>query len=360
MTAPQQDPGEQPGIEQTATAAPVSEQPPAAAQAPPSLDDMSADEILDLLTSETPPQSEPTPSEESTPTAEEPAPQSTANPADEEPDDTDDTDPPAAQTGTKAPGRLSVRALPAEQQLETADALAMVRAGEAVDLLDALQKMRGTRQAPAPADPFDGQPQAKQEDTAPTPQDVAAIDKEIADLRAQRDDAKARYEDDEKDALTLKIEDAIIRRNDAKMEAAFRAQQEAASKQSFEAQYDSAVSELEAKFPDVLNEDAPFTKILGDRMDAARSRKAPELKDPRYILKLAEETADLLGIAKAAPATPTTPAKPSVSAPPPAPRRANGAAVAPAHPAANRPTQDEVLARIDQSSMAELLEALST
>jgi hypothetical protein len=306
---------------------------------------MSADEILDLLTGQTqPPQSEPTPSEEPPPASEE---------------DTDETDPPANQTGTKAPGRLSVRALPAEQQLETADALAMVREGKAVDLLDALQQMRGTRQAPPVADPFDGQPPAKQDDPAPTSQDVAAIEQEIADLRAQRDDAKARYEDDEKDALTLKIEDAIIRRNDAKMEAAFRAQQEAVTKQSFDVQYDSAVSELEAKFPDVLNEDAAFTKILGDRMDAARARKAPELNDPRYILKLAEETADLLGIAKATPA-PTTTARPSVSAPPPAPRRANGAAVAPAHPAANRPSQDEVQARIANASPEELLAALTS
>lgn len=350
MTAPAQGPGEQPGIEQaTAPAAPVSEQPPAAAT-PQTLDEMSADEILDLITGQTPPQNEPTTSEQAPPAEE-------TNPANEE--DTDDIDPPAAP-GTKAPGRLSVRALPAEQQLETADALAMVRAGDAVDLLDALQQMRGTRQTQPAAETPAGQPQAKQDDPAPPPQDVAAIDQEIADLRAQRDDAIARYEDDERNALTLKIEDAIIRRNDAKMEAAFRAQQEAVTKQSFDALYDSAVSELEAAFPDVLNEDAAFTKILGDRMDAARARKAPELSDPRYILKLAEDTADLLGITKATATTPTPPAKTSVPPPPPPPRRATGAAVTPAHPAANRPSQDEVQARIANATPEELLAALTT
>jgi hypothetical protein len=254
-----------------------------------------------------------------------------------------------------------VRALPAEQQLETAQAIDMVRKGEASDILEALQAIRGTGQAP-PADPFeDGTPPADQQTAPPaqppappTSQDVTAIEAEIKELRAKRVAAKSEYDVDQEAALTEQIEDTIIRLNDAKMAASLQNQQQAAANASYEQVYQSTVVELESRFPDVLNDDSAFTRILDDKVTAAQARQDPALSDPRYLLKFAEEVASMLGASPTQPAA--QPAR-SVPAPPAAPRRGTAADLAPASQTP-RHSVDQVQAAFDHADPETLLAAL--
>jgi hypothetical protein len=329
MTTPDATPGENPALDSN-NVAPVSEQPQTSDP-----NDLSADQLLEMITGDA---------------------QATPNPAPDSPAPSaqDEDEPPAEPTAaSKPPGRVSQRFLPAEQQMENAEALALIREGKATDMLDALQSIRGLRGQPAAdpataeADPF-ATPDAPepQDPTAPASAALAQLEATLADLREQREQAEADYEEPRvKARIQSQIEDTI--RQIAKADIA--AERQSLQANSYNAEYQSAVDVLEAQFPESLDEDSQFYQLLDDKVTAARARNDAALQDPKFILKFAEEIQTLLA--------PKTPGRPA-SAPPRA-ARPTGAAVAPGHSQAPRPTQDQIKAAIDNADPDDLLAALS-
>lgn len=336
MTERTNDPGEQPGNDTQAQASEQQQQP-----APTALWDLSADELLEIASGEAEAPAQPTQAES------EPAPQPETPPSAQPAGEPEGSDAPA-----KPPGRLSVRSLPAEQQLETAQALEMVRKGEAADLLDALSQIRGVTQAPQGEG---SQPEKANEQAPSTPAKapaVAQIEERIATLREERKVAKTvDYDTDKEEALTNQIEDALMELQEAKLLAqqqAQAAQADAKAASAWEAEYQKANDELERDYPAALDDDSEFSDLLASFMAKAKEDQNPKLNDPRYILELA---------AKADRLTTKTPGK-RPSDPPPAPKP-TGKALAPAHSAINRPTVDQVQQTIAEAEPEELLEYLA-
>jgi hypothetical protein len=326
MTTPDETPGGNPAIE--SNVAPVSEQPQTSDP-----NDLSADQLLEMITGNA--QASPTPT-----------PDSQAPPAEEE------EEPQAEPAASKPPGRVSQRFLPAEQQLENAEALALIREGKATDMLDALQSIRGLKGQPSTTPAAEALPAATpdapepKDQTAPASAALAELEATLEILREQREQAEADYEDPKvKARIQSQIEDTI--RQIAK--ADIDAERQRVQANSYNAEYQSAVDVLEAQFPESLDEDSQFYNLLDDKVTAARARNDAALHDPKFILKFAEEIQALLA--------PKTQGKPA-SAPPKA-TRPTGAAVAPGHSQAPRPTQDQIKAAIDNADPDDLLAALS-
>lgn len=334
MTTPDDTPGANPALE--STVAPVSEQPQSRDP-----EDLSADQLLEMITgnaepAQVPAQAPPTPTPDSP-----------------EPPAEDEEEPQAGPTAaSKPPGRVSQRFLPAEQQLENAEALALIRDGKATDMLDALQSIRALKGQPATTPAAQAPPAATpdapepQDQTAPASATLAQLEATLADLREQREQAEADYEDPKAKArIQSQIEDTI--RQIAK--ADIDAERQKVQAHSYNAEYQSAVDVLEAQFPESLDEDSQFYHLLDDKVTAARARNDAALRDPKFILQFAAEVQALLA--------PKPPGKPA-SAPPKA-ARPTGAAVAPGHSQAPRPTQDQIKAAIDNADPDDLLAALS-
>jgi len=325
--------GENPALE--SNVAPVSEQPQISDP-----NDLSADQLLEMITGDADSQQVPAQA------APNPPPDSQAPPAE------DDDELPAGPAASKPPGRVSQRFLPAEQQLENAEALALIREGKATDMLDALQSIRGLKGQPA-TDPAAEAPPAATPDapepkdqTAPASAALAQLESTLADLREQREQAEADYEEPKvKARIQSEIEDTIRKISKAEIDA----ERQNVQATSYNTEYQSAVDVLEAQFPESLDEDSQFYQLLDDKVTAARARNDAALRDPKFILKFAEEVQALLA--------PRTPGKPA-SAPPKA-ARPTGAAVAPGHSQAPRPTQDQIKAAIDNADPDDLLAALS-
>lgn len=358
MTTPANNPGEQPGPA-TVNAEPAGAQPQDQQSAPTSFDQYDSDTLLAAITGEPVAEVPKQPEEAPKPDPNAQAPDGEQEQEQEE-EEQPQGDPPASQeAGDKPPGRISVRALPPEQQLETAQAMDMVRRGEAKDLLDAIQQIRGTNPSDQPA-PKQEQASQEEEQEQEQPQqatDVSAIEQEIRDLRAQRVAANKEFDTDSVEEITEKIEDALVRLSDAKIAATFQARQQAEQVASYEEKYNSAVDELERMYPDVLDDNSVMTRLLDDKVTAAQARRDPALQDPRYILKFASEVAELIGT-KAAKTAPTTPSA-KVPAPPAAPRRGTAEGLAPAHATAVRHSQDQIKALIESASVDDMLDALA-
>jgi hypothetical protein len=338
MTTPEPTLSEQPEIASTATVTPESEQPQNAA----TINDLSEEQLLELATGDF--------SETTVPPAasQQPPDQSAQPETDQQPANADEPE-------SRIKGRISQRFLPPDQQLENAQAYELVRSKQATDLLDALQQIRGIAKLPAasqppPAEATPEAPAAQEPPAAsqPAANTVTELEEQLHSLREQREEAEANYEDPrEKARIQNQIEDTI--RKIARAEAEAERQQAAAG--SYSADYDAAVDELEASYPDALDENSTFYGLLDDKIVAAQARKDPALQDPRFILKFAAEIHDLI-----APKVPGRPAPaPTVKA-----QRPTGAAVAPGHSQAPRPSADQIKAAIDAASPETLLAALSS
>lgn len=256
----------------------------------------------------------------------------------------DDPAPEVQAADAKPPGRLSVRALPPEQQIEMARAIELVREGKAADVFEAIASMRSPGAPKAAAAEPDAAAPEVPPSSPPAAPEVSAIETELADLRAQRKAAKAEFDTDAEEDLTTRIEDTLMRLQEAKLEA----QRATQANTAWQAKYLEAVDELESQYPDTLDDGSEFSTLLDDLLTAARARKDPGLQDPRHILVLAERVAGLL--------TPP-PSGRRPSAPPPVPRP-TGRALAPAHSSVNRPTVDQVEAMIRDADPDDLLAAL--
>lgn len=331
MTTPDATPGANPALE--SSAASVSEQPQIR-----DMNDLSADQLLSMISGDP---EQVTAQADSIPTPDRPA-----VPAE------DEETPAAEPAASKAPGRVSQRFLPAAQQLENAEALALVRDGKAADMLDALQSIRGLKGQPAPiaaaAQDDSAEPDAYEpaDQTTPPSTALAQLEATLADLREQREDAETNYEEPKvKARIQSEIEDTIRKISRAEIDA----ERQTVQASRYEAEYQSAVDVLERDFPESLDDESQFCQLLDDKVTAARARKDAALQDPRFILQFAAEIQALLA--------PRPPGKPAPA--PPKASRPTGSAVAPGHSQAPRPTQDQIKAAIDAADPDDLLAALS-
>ena len=251
----------------------------------------------------------------------------------------------AAATGEgKKKQRISVRGMNERAQHEFAAAADLVRSGQATSLADAIQQLSATQQATSATETSTTQP------ATAGPESVDAIATKIAELRAQRKQAPADFDNDKADELTVQIEDLQIDRLRAEHAATART----AQVQTYQQEYDRAIDELEVSHPEAADETSPFYQALSDRLEAAKYRKDPALADPRFILKMAGDVAKLLGTAtKTAPATKPasegTPRAPQATLQPPPARtsRPVGSSLAGGQVAASRLTPEQVTAMIE-------------
>lgn len=344
METPDAQPGEQPAV----VDAPGGEQPQDRVNLQAQLDGLDGQglaSLLDHLNSAPAPAS-----------PEAPAPVATDVPAGEQPQEVV-VEAPAAEapaqeeprSTAKPPNRLSVRSLPVDQQVQLATALDLVRHGKATDIHDAIRQAAGvTTEAPAATATTESPAttEAPAAPAAPTkPSAVAEVENRIKDLRAQRRQAHAEFNTDLAQDLTEQIEDAQV--DLVRAENAARVSQTQA--QSYQQDYDSAVDEMEAKYPDSLDEDSTFYRVLDDRVTAAQARKDPRLSDPRYILAMADEVAADLKVTGQKKETTPPPAAPA------RPARPAGTTVAPGHGGAARPSADQLRALIAETPVEDLL-----
>lgn len=261
----------------------------------------------------------------------------------DEPDDgaqpDDDTPPSADGSEVKPKGRLSVRALPADEQKQLAVALEMVRKGEASTVFAALQTMAGPVANEPDTTPAADVPPAATPPSQSLPA-VAAIESELADLRAQRKAAKEDFDVTLESDLTDQIEDKIAELSAAKANAVIAQQAQGAWRE----QYLSAVDAMEARYPDAADETTTFYELLDNKVLAAEARKDPALNDPNYILKFADQVAAVL----------RTPANARPPAPPVRAKAPVGAAVAPGHSQVTRVSPDQLRDLIKNASPEEL------
>lgn len=205
------------------------------------------------------------------------------------------------QAGTKPKPRLSVRALPEDDQAKLATAIDMVRKGESKDIAEAILKLTGkpattAGETPAAATTDEGQDgaeqhQAEAQEEAPS-QSVADIKAKIKALREERRQAALDYlPSDDQLKITEEIEAASIELLRAEM--AEKAAKQSA--QSYQADFVSAVEAVESKYPESTDDTSAFSRILDDKVAAAKARRDPSLADPNFIIAFADEVAEMLG-----------------------------------------------------------------
>lgn len=320
-----------------------------ASEQPPSVDvnDFSADQLLEAITGK-PEGNAPTTETNPTPPASEQPPAEETKPNEE------------AAPQKKEAIRLRFSALPADQQQETAEAYRMVRDGEAADMLEAYQKIRGTSAAAPAATTQEAKetPAAEKQEATETPSEVQDLQTQLAELREQRKAAKTDFDTDLEDELTTKIEDMTLKL--AKAQAKAEALAELSKKSEAEARgkwseaYESAVDVLEQQYPAVLDDNNPFTRLLDGKVAAAKASNDPRLAKPDYLLEFAKELTEELE--QLAP-------KPSGVAPqaPPNAPRPTGAAIAPAKTAPARMTDQQAAAVFydENTSADDILAALT-
>lgn len=347
MSNPIQPLGAQPAAE-TTPVAPVASEQQAPADYTATLDSLAGPDLLKILNGDpiefpapvsTPP--EPAATEE-TPEA---APTESAPLGAQPPVE----DPPTPGEGSKSAKRLSFNGFPADQQQEIAAARDLVRDGQAPDLFAALQILRGTQPVATPSEePAAAATPAATPALPPASQEVAAIEATIADLSAQRDEA-----DDDFDKPRVRELDAQIRAQERlliKAELVAEQQQHAAG--AYDVAYDAAVITLEERFPAVLEETSNFYRMLDMMATAAKASNDPRLRNPDYLLGMAEE---LDGILNPKPAQPG-------AIPPKTVREAAsrmGSEVAPAHHSAPRATKADNEALIKNATPDELLAVIA-
>lgn len=232
-------------------------------------------------------------------------------------DDAPDAPANATDTDDGPIKRVTTRHLKREEAARISDANQLVKDGKFESFHDAyLSLVPQTEAREAAAPDTEGQ---QQETAAPTEasQTVQELTDRLADLRAQRKEAKTvTFDMDEEDRLTAEIEDTLSAIADAR--AAAR-QQESAQKQR-QTEWQRTVEEVESRYTELQDEQSPMSRLLDGLVSGEIARgNAPDLR------ALAEEAASILNV-KAK--TGTRPAEKSPAPAPPLRKRADGSAVA--------------------------------
>lgn len=266
-----------------------------------------------------------------------------------------------ASQPAKAPKRVSVRALPDDQQVLVARAVEMVRNGEAPDILTATAMLGGSRQEAqatttqeaATETATETATEANSETTTPS-DPIASIQDRLKTLREEREQAILDYDGSKQAELTNQIEDTLAELSDAKAVARLEAREAETQAKSFQQNWQTAVEQIEAAYPDLQDDDSAFSRVFDGMVASERNRNPQAFSDPAELRELADEVA---GILKAQPTRATT-AQPRTPLPAqPRPTSPNGSAVAPGHTQATRITADDAR-RFIRTASQEQLDAL--
>lgn len=213
--------------------------------------------------------------------------------------------------------RVTTRHLKREEAARIADANQLVKDGSFGSFHEAyLSLVPQTETHETAATDTEGQ----QQENAAQPeasQTVQELNDRLADLRAQRKEAKTiTYDMDEEDRLTAEIEDTLSAIADAKAEA----RQQSVTQKERQSEWHRTVDEVESRYVALQDENSPMSRLLDGLVSGEIARgNAPDLRE------LAEEAASILNV-KA-----NTGSRPTEKSPAPAPplrKRADGSAVA--------------------------------
>lgn len=247
--------------------------------------------------------------------------------------------PEASPKAKGSPQRVSLRSLPENEQVELAAAIDKVRRGEAPDIKTALGLTAAT--AADPNAPEAIEQEAPPAQTAPA---VQEIKDQIKTLREQRAEAKRNFDPDKEIELTEKIEDAQM----DLLRAEQSAKETAVANRSYQEQFEAACDAIETTYPDLADQQSVMSRILDDRITAAKARGDKALKNPGFIKAMADEVAADLGISKG------TPTKAAPKPAPSKPSRPVGSTLAPGHQSAARMNGEEAMQQLQRASDEEL------
>ncbi|MEI6674452.1 MAG: hypothetical protein WCO57_04660 [Verrucomicrobiota bacterium] len=270
------------------------------------------------------------------PTSEVKPPDATATPATTPASEQPAEETPEVQEAAKGKQRISVRGMNDRARQQFAEAADLVRSGAAADLTSAIEILKEAQAAP----------ETIQQAAPAVPDEVSAIATQIADLREQRRQAKADYDTEKEDALTIQIEDLQIERLRVEQSTAART----AQAMTYQQEYDLAIDQLEAEYPEAADETSAFYQDLSDKVDAAKFRKDPILADPKFVLRLA---ADLKAKSNGhAPAQ--VQARPAPALPPARVSRPVGSALAAAQNQPARMSDDDLMKAVREMPMEDV------
>lgn len=253
----------------------------------------------------------------------------------------------ASQTG-KAPKRVSVRALPDDQQVLVARAVEMVRNGEAPDILTAAALLGGGTQDQG-ADTQGSDTAAAVTSPAGESDTIASIQTRLADLREQRKTAILEYDGAKQAELSDSIEEAIAELSEAKAIARLNEREVQAQAHTYQQKYQQAVEEIEALYPDLQDDDSAFSRVFDGMVASGRGKNPQAYADAAELRELADEVAGILRVQPARNQQTRTPlpAQPRPSVP-------NGSAVAPGHTQASRITSEEAKRYLETATLEQL------
>lgn len=338
MTTPSTS-GEQPTADQTPEAGVT----PQAGEVTKAIEGLSTEQQLAMLDGVSEPAPEPAAEaeapESATTQTEEPAPVEGEKPQTEEAQESNPETAPEAEPKAKPAKRIRLTGLPEEEQQRIIEATNLVRDKKAASFEEAMKTLAGDTAAPAESN-FEPEPEPEPAEKSAT---LDELNERLANLRLERKEAKADY-DNEKDAeLTDEIEDVLL-----EIQTATLAERESQiEKTSYNDQFGKAVDEVETKYAEAFDKNDDFEELLDAYKIAAETNGDPMLRDPRYIVKLADKAARVLGIssepvASMAPKAPKKTAKPV------------GSSTAPGNTHRAVPTKDQVLGGIDSMSVEQL------
>lgn len=210
--------------------------------------------------------------------------------------------------GKKAPDRIRLNGIPAEDRHKVTTAINAVKDGTYSNFAEAMGGLFGiTQNSSSTAQEKEEEPGKPKADSAPElPEPVAAIDQEIADLKAKRSEARGEFDSEKADELTDQITMKIRERERVEEKIVNEGEADKAYMEEFET---SKSSVLKAH-PDLSNPESAFSQRFAELRDLTDFRAGKGdaeaialLDNPRFLETLAETTARDLGMKNSIPKT---------------------------------------------------------
>lgn len=251
----------------------------------------------------------------------------------------------AAELKTEADGRKRTNILRKKDgkyvYSDAERAIMLLADEEGISLAQASQRL-GIKLEAAPAAEAEVQPEPVKT--------TAQIDAEIAALKAERAEAKSRFDDDAKDAATEKIEELILQRQNAREREVEQTVQQRTSQAKFDQGVTESLARVTEAYPDATTEGTDLNLAVQAETDR-QFRETPETfkKNPKWPLAIVAQVALEMGIApkaKAPVAKPAATVAPKVALKPAAPTKR--ATPIPSPGSVTAPTQSNPLADLSK------------
>lgn len=215
-------------------------------------------------------------------------------------------DPKGEDDPQKAPDRIRLNGLPAEDRHKVTAAINAVKDGTYSNLSDAMSGLfGGSQKGQSPADEEGEEVRGEtQAETPAPPAALAAIDQEITDLKAKRTEARGEFDNEKADDLT----DQINSKQYERTRTEGRLEEEAKSDKAYFSEFESSKNALLESHPDLKNPKSALAQRLGELRDLTdyRAEQGSEeaialLDNPRFLESLTAKAAKDLGMVKDAP-----------------------------------------------------------